>query len=648
VIQGFFKGGRPALSIQAHPGAGPGVPGRAPVAQPFSSGHAFRLPSTVSFAAHGGGQPLPAAVLGKMEDVFGTSFADVRVHVGPQAASIGAVAFTMGSDLYFAPGQYDSHSVQGQRLLAHELTHVVQQRAGRVRNPLGGGVAVVQDPALEAEAERMGMRAGTPSAGAAVQAPMPEPGLRALGRFAPGAVTGGNGAAQAYLVQPPAQSPSGRLQIRVTLPGSAGEVGSVNVRPMRSGLLEITDLYVAPGHRRRGLGKRLMQAALRAARGQGLTGAVLEARPSDRGISAPALQAMYERMGFRTVRLSPRGNAVMQFGTGAARPRVHRPLVVQRMKVVKALWHDYGSRTAKQGAKVFRIKLPDLPPPYGLPPGNWQHEGLGESNNGLEQIGEAPLYKFDGYQQLLQRNINQHEQVTGKNKIDKMFSGSGQIREPRSYEHDPVRQPLRWLATVLLNEYGGVEVQCYYHGGKIYVSSNQNAANVKMDQALKADKLIPEKMSSPNKRIRRHFRKLLTGLLNKKGTKYQEQAAIMKAIRERKIEICPVQKRHFQMHAERTIQQYLNIKLDPKYLAGTKRPCMACAVALGFSNDSHPGPIWTTKAGCGGHTLKDIMRIAEEMDLYSYVTLTRDGILAIGVGTDSERDSDSESDSDSD
>jgi hypothetical protein len=174
VIQGFFKGGRPALSIQAHPGAGPGVPGRAPVAQPFSNGHAFRLPSTVSFGACGNGQPLPAAVLGKMEDVFGTSFADVRVYVGPQAASIGAVAFTMGFALYFAPGQYDPHGMHGQRLLAHERTHVVQQRAGRVRNPLGGGVAVVQDPALEAEAERMGVRVGTLpfSPGAPVRAPI--------------------------------------------------------------------------------------------------------------------------------------------------------------------------------------------------------------------------------------------------------------------------------------------------------------------------------------------------------------------------------------------------------------------------------------------------------------------------------------------
>jgi hypothetical protein len=83
----------------------------------------------------------------------------VRVHVGPQAERIGAVAFTMGSDLYFAPGRYQPESAHGQQLLGHELAHVVQQRAGRVRNPFGSGVAVVQDHALEAEADRLGRHA---------------------------------------------------------------------------------------------------------------------------------------------------------------------------------------------------------------------------------------------------------------------------------------------------------------------------------------------------------------------------------------------------------------------------------------------------------------------------------------------------------
>ena len=106
-----------------------------------------------------GGWPLPRDVQAKMEAAFKTSFSDVRVHVGPEAGSIGAVAFTWGTDIHFAPGQYNPHTPHGQFLLGHELAHVVQQRAGRVANPFGGGVAVVQDHALEAEADRLGQMA---------------------------------------------------------------------------------------------------------------------------------------------------------------------------------------------------------------------------------------------------------------------------------------------------------------------------------------------------------------------------------------------------------------------------------------------------------------------------------------------------------
>src|ERR1700729_3659329 len=103
-----------------------------------------------------GGWPLPREIKSKMETALGANFSDVRIHVGPEAASIGAIAFTWGSDIHFAPGQYNPHPPQGQFLLGHELTHVVQQRAGRVANPFGSGVAVVQDHALEAEADRLG------------------------------------------------------------------------------------------------------------------------------------------------------------------------------------------------------------------------------------------------------------------------------------------------------------------------------------------------------------------------------------------------------------------------------------------------------------------------------------------------------------
>jgi hypothetical protein len=106
-----------------------------------------------------GGLPLPSDVRTKMETAFGADFSDVRVHIGHEATSLGAIAYTWGTNIHFAPGQYNPHTIQGQKLLGHELWHVVQQRTGRVKNPFGGGVAVVQDHALEAEADRMGVKA---------------------------------------------------------------------------------------------------------------------------------------------------------------------------------------------------------------------------------------------------------------------------------------------------------------------------------------------------------------------------------------------------------------------------------------------------------------------------------------------------------
>ncbi|HEX8114901.1 MAG TPA: DUF4157 domain-containing protein, partial [Kofleriaceae bacterium] len=104
----------------------------------------------------GPGTPLEPEIRQAMEGVFEADFSTVRVHHGSAAPALGAQAFTIGDSLYFAPGLYDPTSRGGVVLLGHELTHVVQQRAGRVANPYGHGVALVQDPVLEAEADRMG------------------------------------------------------------------------------------------------------------------------------------------------------------------------------------------------------------------------------------------------------------------------------------------------------------------------------------------------------------------------------------------------------------------------------------------------------------------------------------------------------------
>lgn len=168
VIQAHFPRGTQTPTVQRSPAA---------VAQRMANGQATQLPANLANFGGGQGQPLPMPVRQQMESYFQTSFADVRVHQGGQAASIGAVAFTQGSNLYFAPGQYNPGTPQGQQLLGHELTHVVQQRAGRVRNPFGAGVAIVQDRAMEAEADRMGMQAAAHRA--PVQAKMAGPGIPA-------------------------------------------------------------------------------------------------------------------------------------------------------------------------------------------------------------------------------------------------------------------------------------------------------------------------------------------------------------------------------------------------------------------------------------------------------------------------------------
>jgi hypothetical protein len=76
-------------------------------------------------------QQLPATVRNFMEPRFGTDFSGVRIHTGSQSAqlnrSVSAQAFTLGQDIYLGEGKDDVESSAGKSLLAHELTHVVQQ-----------------------------------------------------------------------------------------------------------------------------------------------------------------------------------------------------------------------------------------------------------------------------------------------------------------------------------------------------------------------------------------------------------------------------------------------------------------------------------------------------------------------------------------
>ncbi|APR86347.1 Hypothetical protein A7982_11696 [Minicystis rosea] len=104
-------------------------------------------------------QALPHDVRSKMEESFGADFGDVKIHEGRRAEEIGAEAFTRGDDIHFAPGRYHPHDEAGQRLLGHELTHVMQQRAGGGCVSQAKGGPLVADRGLESEADVLGERA---------------------------------------------------------------------------------------------------------------------------------------------------------------------------------------------------------------------------------------------------------------------------------------------------------------------------------------------------------------------------------------------------------------------------------------------------------------------------------------------------------
>jgi peptidoglycan/xylan/chitin deacetylase (PgdA/CDA1 family) len=92
------------------------------------------VPSIVSQALSSGGDPLDKDSRTSMEQKFGHDFSQVKIHTGELAAqsafSINALAYTSGNNIVFNDGQYNPGSANGKKLLAHELTHVVQQRAG--------------------------------------------------------------------------------------------------------------------------------------------------------------------------------------------------------------------------------------------------------------------------------------------------------------------------------------------------------------------------------------------------------------------------------------------------------------------------------------------------------------------------------------
>lgn len=98
------------------------------------------IPASLSAALSDTGRELNASTRAKMELHFKTDFSDVRIHTGKNAVEssndINARAYTLGRDIVFNQHQYSPETFEGERLIAHELTHVVQQRNGVAGNVL--------------------------------------------------------------------------------------------------------------------------------------------------------------------------------------------------------------------------------------------------------------------------------------------------------------------------------------------------------------------------------------------------------------------------------------------------------------------------------------------------------------------------------
>lgn len=119
-----------------------------------------------AFAPSGGGNGKAEATgsaMGKMESFFQADFSNVNIHENSSSATkAGALAYAQGNDIHFAPGQFNPETSSGQELLGHELTHIVQQRQGRVKpNAEVGGMPVNNDRGLEKEADDMGRKAAS-------------------------------------------------------------------------------------------------------------------------------------------------------------------------------------------------------------------------------------------------------------------------------------------------------------------------------------------------------------------------------------------------------------------------------------------------------------------------------------------------------
>ena len=121
----------------------------------------------------GGGQPLEGATQERMSESLGQDLSDVRVHTSRESdelnQQLSAKAFTIGQDIFFREGAYQPQTGSGQELIAHELTHVVQQSSGAVGGGSGGMSVNAPGDAFEQQADAVAKTVTTSGARSDVQ-----------------------------------------------------------------------------------------------------------------------------------------------------------------------------------------------------------------------------------------------------------------------------------------------------------------------------------------------------------------------------------------------------------------------------------------------------------------------------------------------
>jgi hypothetical protein len=231
------------------------------------------------------------------------------------------------------------------------------------------------------------------------------------------------------------------------------------------------------------------------------------------------------------------------------------------------------------------------------------------------------------------------------------------VHEPRSYEHDRQRQPLRWLSTMLKERFPrAMEVQCYYDRNlrAIVIAGNTSDANTHIQNFVASgdmERMLaeepPENLPPDAERTERHRAKLL-GRMNPVADPHETEnsSEIFAAMAEGRF-IVP--QRNYRdtgtsvnVHAERRIFDFLRDEhqaaMDHTQLAGTMRPCGTCAGEICSDPEAHRGPFWMSKAARAGLDGEADIDQQASSGIGTSITRARDGRLTFQHDTDSDSD----------